>query len=176
MEYATERPTAQGASGQEATRAAGVTTETAPIGQTEEAEARGHVAGPREPAATRRLSEEELDLQPTVERQAWIKEDDYWARTTYIAATGRQTAKRPATQPLPRPERFHRPSRVRSGLTLALLVALVILIPMGVVTAQRAAATHIHLPTSIPGISQPTTAPTVSPTIAPTKTKTPAKK
>ena len=119
-------------------------------------------------------------VRPTVESQAWLKQDDYWQRTTYIAVTGRHTAAAPPTRPLPRPHRFRKSSRVRSILVLALTLALIVVIPMGVVMAQRAAETHITLPTSIPGIPG-LTAPTqpihtLTPTATIKSTVTPKKK
>jgi hypothetical protein len=129
------------------------------------------------------ISAERLDgdaERPTVESAAWLKQDDYWKRTTYIAVTGRQTAAAPHTRPLPRPRRFRRPSHIRSMLVLALMLALIVLIPVGVVVAQREASARIKLPTSIPaipGFSQPTVAPTHAPTTTPVKpTATPKKK
>lgn len=118
----------------------------------------------------------DADERPTVEHQAWLKQDDYWKRTTYIAVTGRQTAAAPHTRPLPRPHRFRRRSPVRSVLILALTLALIVLIPVGVVVAQREAATHIKLPTSIPGLSQPTPTLTPAPTATTKPTATPKKK
>ena len=112
-------------------------------------------------------------VRPTVESRAWLKQDDYWQRTTYIAVTGRHTAVAPPTRPLPRPRRFRKSSRVRSALVLALTLALIVVIPMGVVLAQRAAETHITLPSSIPGLTEPTQAshtPTPTATIKPTVT------
>jgi hypothetical protein len=115
-------------------------------------------------------------VRPTVESQAWLKQDDYWQRTTYIAVTGRHTAAAPPTRPLPRPHRFRKSSRVRSILVLALTLALIVVIPMGVVMAQRAAQTHITLPTNIPGLTEPTqpihtpaATATIKPTVTPKK-------
>ncbi len=113
---------------------------------------------------------DDADERPTVETQAWLKKDDYWQRTTYIAVTGRHTAAAPQTRPLPRPRRFRRPSPLRSLLILALTVALIVLIPIGVVIAQREATTHIKLPNSIPGLSQPTATHTATHTPTPTAT------
>lgn len=118
------------------------------------------------------------DDRPTVEHQAWIKQDDYWQRTTYIAITGRQTASAPHTRPLPRPRRFRRPAPLRSAMILLLTLALIVLIPIGVVLAKQEAESHIKLPTSIPGLTQPTpthipvaTSTTVKPTATPKKKK-----
>jgi hypothetical protein len=115
--------------------------------------------------------------RPTVAHQSWLTQDDYWQRTTYIALTGRHTRAAPPTRPLPRPRRFRRPSRVRSAVVLALTVALIVLIPLGVVAAQREAQAHIQLPSglpNIPGLTQPTPThtprPTVTPTVKPTAT------
>lgn len=117
------------------------------------------------------------DDHPTVQSEAWLKQDDYWQRTTYIAVTGRHTAQRPPTRPLPRPNRFRRPSPLRSVVILALTLALMALIPIGVLVAQREAAAHIKIPTSIPGLSQPTATPTHAATTTPVKpTATPKKK
>ncbi len=117
---------------------------------------------------------------PTVDSDAWLKHDDYWQRMTYIAVTGRQTAQRPPTRPLPRPHRFRQPSPLRSAVILLLTLALIVLIPLGVVVAQYEAAAHIKLPTSmpnIPGLTRPTAAPTHAPTVTPAKpTATPKKK
>lgn len=95
-------------------------------------------------------------VRPTIESQAWLKQDNYWQRTTYIAVTGRHTAAAPLTRPLPRPHRFRKSSRARSILILALTLALIVVIPLGVVMAQHAAETHIKLPTNIPGLTEPT--------------------
>jgi hypothetical protein len=128
-------------------------------------------APPVAPTNARQASDDVLDEdddeQPTVEHQAWLKQDDYWQRTTYIAVTGRQTAMSPYTRPLPRPERFRKVSAWRSLLILALTIALIVLIPLGVITAQREAATHIKLPSSIPGLTQPT--PQLTPSVTPKK-------
>lgn len=118
----------------------------------------------------------DADDRPTVETRAWLKQDDYWKRTTYIAVTGRHTAAAPGTRPLPRPKRFQRRSRVRSLLILALTLALIVLIPLGVVVAQQEAAAHIKLPTNIPGLSQPTPTLTPAPTATTKPTATPKKK
>ena len=122
-------------------------------------------------------AEEQIGDHPTVGRQAWLKQDDYWQRTTYIAVTGRQSRLPRTTRALPRPRRFRKPTPLRSGLTLALTLALIVLIPMGVVMAQREAQTHIKLPTSIPnipGLVEPTAThtphPTATATIRPTAT------
>lgn len=114
--------------------------------------------------------------RPTVESRAWLKQDDYWQRTTYIAVTGRHTASAPPTRPLPRPHRFRKSSRVRSLLTLALTLALIVVIPVGVLLAQHAAETHIKLPTSIPGLTAPTPTHTPAPTVTAKPTPTPKKK
>lgn len=124
------------------------------------------------------ISDERLtksDERPTVESDAWLRQDDYLQRMTYIAVTGRHTAQRPPTRPLPRPHRFRPPSRTRSIVILALTLALIVLIPIGVIVAQREASAKIKLPTSIPGLTQPT--PTHAPTSTPAKpTATPKKK
>jgi hypothetical protein len=116
------------------------------------------------------------DDRPTVEHRAWLKKDDYWQRTTYIAVTGRQTAMAPHTRPLPRPHRFRRPSPLRSALVLTLTLALIVLIPLGVIFAQHEAEAHIKLPTSIPGLTQPTATHTPAPTATIKPTATPKKK
>lgn len=115
--------------------------------------------------------------RPTVAHQSWLTQDDYWQRTTYIALTGRHPHGAPPTRPLPRPHRFRRPSPARSAVVLALTVALIVLIPLGVVVAQREAQAHIQLPSglpNIPGLTQPTPThtprPTVTPTVKPTAT------
>jgi hypothetical protein len=113
---------------------------------------------------------EDEDDRPTVESHAWLKRDDYWQRTTYIAVTGRHTATAPQTRPLPRPRRFRKPAPVRSVLILALTLALIVVIPLGVVMAQRAGETQIKLPTSIPGLTQPTATHTATHTPVPTAT------
>ena len=115
----------------------------------------------------------EVDERPTVEHGAWLKQDDYWKRTTYVAATGRQTASAPASRPMPRPSRFRKPAPVRSSFLLLLTLALIVLIPLGVLAAQRYGEAHIKLPTNIlniPGIVQPHT-----PTSVSTRTTTPVK-
>ena len=106
---------------------------------------------------------------PQVERSAWLRDDDYWRKVTYISATGRRPGDRLATRPLPRPERFRVRSPYRSGAVLALVIALIILIPVGVVMAGNAAA-HFSIPTTIPGITQPTVTPTFTPVHTPTAT------
>jgi hypothetical protein len=71
---------------------------------------------------------------------------------------------------------------VRSVLILALTLALIVVIPLGVVMAQHAAETHIRLPSSIPGLTQPTAThtathtPVPTATIRPTATPKPKKK
>lgn len=109
--------------------------------------------------------------RPTIEHQAWLKEDDYWQRSTYIAVTGRQTVRLKQTRPLPRPDRFRKPSIWRSLTIFGLTIALIVLIPLGVIFAQRVASTHLKLPTSIPGLSQPTVTPVGTHTITPTPKK-----
>ncbi len=109
--------------------------------------------------------------EPTVEHQAWLKEDDYWQRSTYIAVTGRQTVSLKQTRPLPRPDRFRKPSLWRSMTIFGLTIALIVLIPLGVIFTQRMAAEHLKLPTSIPGLSQPTASPVGTHTITPTPKK-----
>jgi hypothetical protein len=109
--------------------------------------------------------------EPTVEHKAWLKEDDYWQRSTYIAVTGRQTVSLKQTRPLPRPDRFRKLSLWRSMTIFGLTIALIVLIPLGVIFAQRAAADHLKLPTSIPGLSQPTASPVGTHTITPTPKK-----
>jgi hypothetical protein len=137
-------------------------------------------AAANEEQADRAASEQlgpDMGDRPTVAHQSWLKEDDYWQRTTYTAITGRHTRVARPTRPLPRPRRFRRPSPVRSAVVLALTVALIVLIPLGVVVAQREAQAHIQLPSSlptIPGLTQPTPThtprPTVTPTVKPTAT------
>jgi hypothetical protein len=131
-------------------------------------------------AAAERLVSDAGDL-PTVAHQSWLKEDDYWQRTTYIAITGRHTRVAQPTRPLPRPRRFRRPSPVRSVVVLALTLTLIVLIPLGVVVAQHEAQAHIQLPAglpSIPGLTEPTHTPrpTITPTVKPTTTPTKHKK
>lgn len=121
----------------------------------------------------------EEDERPTVELKAWIRRDDYWQRTTYIALTGRQTSAAPLTRPLPRPQRFRRSSPMRSGLILLLTLALIVLIPVGVLVAKQEAEAHIKIPTAIPGIpglSQSTPTLTPLPTAIVKPTATPKKK
>ena len=118
---------------------------------------------------------EDDDQQPTVEHRAWLKKDDYWRRTTYIAVTGRHTAALPRTRRLPPPRRFRNPRPVRSGLVLALVIALIVLIPFGIVAMQRQVA-NIHLPSNIPGVTVPTPSHTPTPTVTVKPTSTPKKK
>jgi hypothetical protein len=135
--------------------------------------------GARESATVREIADETLgeeDERPTVEHQAWLKKDDYWQRSTYIAVTGRQTSAAPQTRPLPRPNRFRKSSPLRSITILILTVALIVLIPVGVILAQRAAEKTIKLPTNIPGFSQPTQTLTPAPTHTAKPTATPKKK
>jgi hypothetical protein len=136
-------------------------------------------ASTREPVTAAEIADETLDdddERPTVETQAWLKKDDYWQRTTYIAVTGRQTAAAPHTRPLPRPHRFRRPSPLRSTLILTLTLALIVLIPLGVIFAQHEAEIHIKLPTSIPGLTQPAATHTPAPSATARPTTTPKKK
>lgn len=118
---------------------------------------------------------EDDEERPTVEHRAWLRHDDYWKRTTYVAITGRLSATAPQSRALPRPSRFHKPTPVRSSLVLLLIIALIVLIPIGVVVAQREAEAHIKLPSSIPGITLPWAA-TPTATQAATPTATPKKK
>lgn len=113
----------------------------------------------------------EDDPPPSVDRGAWLRDDDYWRKVTYMSATGRRAGDRPPTRPLPRPDRFAARSPLRSLMILALVVALVVLIPFGVVTAAREAS-KLVLPANIPGISQPTEVPPTH-TPAPKPTATP---
>lgn len=111
---------------------------------------------------------------PTVGRQDWLKQDDYWQRTTYTAITGRHSGPPRRTRALPRPRRFRKPAPIRSALALVLTLALIVLIPIGVVLAQREAQAHIKLPTTIPGLTEPTPThtphPTTTATVKPTAT------
>ncbi len=125
---------------------------------------------PREARVTRAL---ESDAEPAVERSSWLRDDDYWRKVTYISATGRRPGDRLATRPLPRPDRFRKSSPLRSIVILALVIALIVLIPVGVVMAARAAA-QLTLPSVIPGVSQPTVTPVSHATV--TSTATPKKK
>jgi hypothetical protein len=121
---------------------------------------------------THRLASDALDDDgpPTVERAAWLRDDDYWRKVTYMSATGRQAAVRPATRPLPRPDRFNKRSPLRSIAILLLVIALIICLPIGVVTAERMASQFV-LPGAIPGINQPTEVPaTHTPPVKPTAT------
>lgn len=127
-------------------------------------------------AAPERLISDVGD-HPTVAHQSWLKQDDYWQRTTYTAITGRHTRSARPTRPLPRPRRFRRPAPMRSAVVLALTLALIVLIPLGVVIAQREAQAHIQLPSqlpNVPGLTEPTHTPrpTVTPTVKPTATPT----
>jgi len=150
-------------------------------------------AGKRSPASAAQISGEQSSAaaadrliseagdHPTVAHQSWLKQDDYWQRTTYTAITGRHTRSAQPTRPLPRPRRFRRPSPMRSAVVLALTLALIVLIPLGVVVAQREAQAHIQLPSqlpNIPGLAEPTHTPrpTVSPTVKPTTTPAKHKK
>ena len=116
------------------------------------------------------------DDRPTVEHRAWLRQDDYWKRTTYIAATGRHTATAPRTRALPRPNRFHQPRPIRSGIVLILIVGVIALVPVGVVRAQRWAEQHISLPSTIPGVTLPAPTHTATPAKHGTPTATPKKK
>ncbi|HEU0028639.1 MAG TPA: hypothetical protein VFQ25_16145 [Ktedonobacterales bacterium] len=134
---------------------------------------------PRDPRVTRALEPEGApasdapDGPSTVERSAWLRDEEYWRTVTYMSATGRRPGDKLATRPLPRPERFRASSPMRSATVLALVIALIFLIPIGVVIAGNAAS-HITIPNTIPitipGISQPTATPTPVPTHAPTPT------
>lgn len=120
------------------------------------------------------LFPEESD-RPTVEHQAWLKDDNYWQRSTYIAVTGRQTADLKQTRPLPRPDRFRKSSLWRSLAIFGLTIALIVMIPLGVIFAQSVASSHLKLPSSIPGLSEPTVTPVGTHTITPTPKPTPKK-
>ncbi|HEX9039108.1 MAG TPA: hypothetical protein VF808_19150 [Ktedonobacterales bacterium] len=110
------------------------------------------------------------DGPPTVERAAWLRDDDYWRKVTYMSATGKRPAARAETRPLSRPGRAAPPSRMRSLAILALVVGFMIVVPVGVATAAREAS-RLVFPSNIPGISQPTTVPaTLTPTVKPTAT------
>ncbi len=129
----------------------------------------------RAPRITRALDPDEAlngdapSAPPQVEQSAWLRDDDYWRKVTYISATGRRPGDRLATRPLPRPERFRARSSLHSAVILALVIVLIILIPVGVVMAGNAAA-HFSIPTTIPGITQPTVTPTFTPAHSPTAT------
>lgn len=125
-------------------------------------------------SADRLLPEE--DDRPTVEHRAWLRQDDYWKRTTYIAATGRHTATAPQMRALPRPNRFRQPTPIRSAIVLLLIVGMIVLIPVGVGRAQHWAETHITLPSTIPGITTPAPTHTTTPGKRATPTATPKKK
>lgn len=127
------------------------------------------------PVIADEVSANEEDERPTVAHAAWLRGDDYWKRTTYIAVTGRHTAVTPTSRPLPRPRRFRRPAPVRSVMVLALTIILIALIPIGAAIAAREGAARIKLPTNIPGFSQPTATPTVTPTATRKSTATPKK-
>jgi hypothetical protein len=134
-----------------------------------------HTGAPRDPHVTQTLEPDTTltggdgATPPAVKQSAWLKDDDYWRNVTYMSATGRHPASRPATRPLPRPDRFPTPSRLRSGVVLILVIALIILVPVGVVMAGNAAS-HFTIPGNIPGISPPTVTSTPIPTHAPTAT------
>lgn len=121
---------------------------------------------------THRLASDALDDDgpPTVERAAWLRDDDYWRKVTYMSATGRHAAARAETRPLPRPDRFRKRSPLRSLVILALVIGLIVFIPIGVVTVERMASQFV-LPANIPGINQPTEVPaTHTPPLKPTAT------
>jgi hypothetical protein len=125
---------------------------------------------PREARVTRTLaSDGAADAKPQVERSAWLRDEDYWRKVTYMSATGRRPGDRLATRPLPRPDRFPTPSRLRSTIILSLVIALMILTPIGIIVARNAVS-HITIPTTIPGFTQPTVTPAPAPTLTPTAT------
>ncbi len=138
------------------------------------------VAPPRAPRServTRALASEgaaESEMTPQVEKSAWLRDDDYWRTVTFMAATGKRPSIQLPSRPLPVPDRFRPSSPTRSMAVLALVVALIILIPLGVVVAGDIASAYITLPAKIPGISLPTITPansgTLTPTVAPTAT------
>jgi hypothetical protein len=134
----------------------------------------GAVSGARVTRKIEVASVREDDAPPSVERAAWLRDDDYWRKVTYMSATGRHPGVQPSTRPLPRPDRFAARSPLRSLMILALVVALIILIPIGVVTAAREASKLI-LPANFPGISQPTEVPPTH-TPGPKPTATPQHK
>jgi hypothetical protein len=142
---------------------------------------RVHADMPREPRVTRALESASAPASDartgpnTVQQSAWLRDDDYWRTVTYMSATGRRPGDKLATRPLPRPERFPASRPIRSAVVLLIVVALIILIPIGVVIAGSAAS-HITIPNiipAIPGINQPTATPvpTHAPTPAPKKKK-----
>ena len=111
-------------------------------------------------------SEDGILDEVSVAEDSWLSQEDYWNTSTFIAITGkRRAAPRPDTRPLPRPQRFRPPSRVRSiSAFIALIVVLFALIfGSGIVYRDTVALTNKYLhPTA-----QPTTTPNVSPTATP---------
>jgi hypothetical protein len=106
---------------------------------------------------------------PQVERSAWLKDDNFWRTETYMTATGRRPSVQAAARPLPPPRRFRAPTPLRSAMVLLLVLALMVLIPIGVVMAGREAAGHLTLPGKIPGITVPTLTP-IHPNATPSAT------
>ena len=157
---------------------AGTPQPTGPLASHDSAQG---LANGREPEGARVTRKIEVagvsdEAPPTVARGAWLRDDDYWRKVTYMSATGRRASDRPETRPLPRPDRFAARSPLRSLATLALVVALIILIPVGVVAAAQEAS-KLALPANIPGISQPTEVPaTLTPSPKPKVTATPSHK
>lgn len=107
-----------------------------------------------------------------IDRSSWIQEDDSVRAVLYMSATGKHPLIGGPTVPLYRPNRFHSPSPLRSMVILLVVVALIIVIPIGVILADRATSSI-----QIPGISggSATETPATTTTPAVTVTVTPKK-
>lgn len=133
--------------------------------------------GPHETGSPRISSGPATDATSTnIDRASWIQEDDSFRTVMYMSATGKHPVIGGPTVPLYRPTRFRSASPLRSMVILLLVVGLIIIIPVGVILADRATS-NIQLPglPAIPGVSA-TATPLLTPSITVSPTKTPTKK
>ncbi|MEO7003782.1 MAG: hypothetical protein ABI068_18270 [Ktedonobacterales bacterium] len=100
----------------------------------------------------------------------WISEEERWNTATFLSLTGHHATpriNRPPTRPLPRPLRFKRTSRIRSGALFIILLILLVVLAIGAGFAYRtsinAVSKFIH-PTTQPTATPPIVAPTSVPT------------
>lgn len=141
----------------------------------------GNPGMPRDARVTRALGPDGAlhgDAAPQVERSAWLRDENYWRTVTYMTATGRRPGSQTKSRPLAPPDRFRSSNPLRSAAVLIVVIALIILIPVGVVIAGNVAAAHITIPSNIPGITLPTATPVSHETVTPavTPSVTPKKK
>lgn len=105
---------------------------------------------------------DEADAQPSIERDHWVQEPDFWEKETMIAMTGRYPVPRPKTRPLPPPQRFRPVARWKSMLLLSTLVVVTVLTCVGVLELGRLSA-QVFGTQATPVVTH-TAQPTVSPT------------